>query len=249
MSWVEKGQPIPFDETPIDGLFYLDGDVLAAYVGRDWTKGQKYAMIEFPSGVQCDIWETGDPKRVGVIHLFGEMDLPLGDTVDNAYQQANDIAEACGYAVSKSGENGLEVWGHDTDDHFVVIYDRHAGKMADVVPVKDSKPRQVPELLPDNMRDQLPKLYANETLGLDAQAVVKFFSADSGWVWYASEYDGEEVFFGLVIGYEIELGYFGLSELREARGPLGLPIERDRFFEPKTLRELQEEHLKQRRGS
>ncbi|MBI5928745.1 MAG: DUF2958 domain-containing protein [Chloroflexi bacterium] len=121
--------------------------------------------------------------------------------------------------------------------------------MADVVPVQSAEQRQLPELLPDTIREQLPKLYANEKLGLDALALVKFFSADSGWTWYASEYDGEDVFFGLVVGYEIELGYFSLSELQEVRGPLGLPIERDRFYEPKTLRELQEEHLKQRGAS
>ncbi|MBI5930006.1 MAG: DUF2958 domain-containing protein [Chloroflexi bacterium] len=121
--------------------------------------------------------------------------------------------------------------------------------MADVVPVQSAEQRQLPELLPDTIREQLPKLYANEKLGLDAPALVKFFSADSGWTWYASEYDGEDVFFGLVVGYEIEIGYFSLAELREVRGPMGLPIERDRFYEPKTLRELQEEHLKQRGAS
>ena len=64
---------------------------------------------------------------------------------------------------------------------------------------------------------------------------MKFFTPDSNWTWYASEFDGEDIFFGLVAGFEIELGYFSLSELKEARGPLGLPIERDRFFEPTDL--------------
>jgi hypothetical protein len=49
-------------------------------------------------------------------------------------------------------------------------------------------------------------------------------------------------FFSLVSGFEVELGYFTLSELKEARGPLGLQIERDLPFEPKTLRELQKWH-------
>jgi hypothetical protein len=52
-------------------------------------------------------------------------------------------------------------------------------------------------------------------------------------------------FFGLVDGLELELGYFWLSELKEARGHFGLPIERDLYYEPKTLRELQGLH---RRG-
>jgi len=54
--------------------------------------------------------------------------------------------------------------------------------------------------------------------------------------------DGDDTFFGLVAGHEIELGYFSLCELEEAKGPLGLPIERDLYFKPKTLKELKELH-------
>ncbi len=82
-------------------------------------------------------------------------------------------------------------------------------------------------LLDQETREWLPALYANEEQGLDAKALVKFFTPDSSWTWYASEFDGEDVFFGLVTGHVAELGYFGLSELEEARGPLGLSIERD----------------------
>ena len=66
--------------------------------------------------------------------------------------------------------------------------------------------------------------------------------------WYTSEFDGEDIFFGLVVGFEIELGYFSLAELQSVRGPWGLPIERDLHFEPKTLKELQEMHQQQRTG-
>jgi hypothetical protein len=41
---------------------------------------------------------------------------------------------------------------------------------------------------------------------------------------------------------EVELGYFALSELESARSPQGLPVERDLYFEPKTLRELKDLH-------
>lgn len=94
-------------------------------------------------------------------------------------------------------------------------------------------------LLPKEIRSKLPALYAGEELGLDALALVKFFTPDSNWTWYASEFDDTDTFFGLVIGFEAELGYFSLSELSEARGPLGLPLERDLYFKPKTLRELE----------
>ena len=84
----------------------------------------------------------------------------------------------------------------------------------------------------------LPELYANEEVGLAAQALVKFFTPDSNWTWYASEFNGDDIFFGLVIGFEAEFGYFSLSELESVRGPLGLPIERDLHFDPKSLEEL-----------
>ena len=102
------------------------------------------------------------------------------------------------------------------------------------------------ELLPKEIREKLPPLYANEEIGLAAQALVKFFTPDSNWTWYGSEFDGKDTFFGLVSGFEVELGYFFLSELESARGPLGLPIERDLHFEPKTLEKLLEEHRSER---
>jgi len=97
-------------------------------------------------------------------------------------------------------------------------------------------------LLDQSSREKLPHLYNGEEKGLDAMAQVKFFTPDSNWTWYASEFDGEDNFFGLVAGLELELGYFSLKELQEARGPFGLQIERDVAFEPKSLRELMEQH-------
>lgn len=100
-------------------------------------------------------------------------------------------------------------------------------------------------LLPKEIQEQLPELYANEELGLAALALVKFFTPDSNWTWYASEFDGEDIFFGFVIGLFAELGYFSLSELEEVRGPLGLPIERDEHFKPKSLQEVKDHYEKE----
>ena len=58
--------------------------------------------------------------------------------------------------------------------------------------------------------------------------------------------DGEDIFFGLVSGFEVELGYFSLSELKSVKGPFGLPIERDLHFSPKSLQDLLELHKSQR---
>ena len=101
-------------------------------------------------------------------------------------------------------------------------------------------------LLDDESKEKLPPLYSNEEQGLDALAQVKFFTPDSSWSWFASEFNGDDVFFGLVVGLEIELGYFSLSELKSVKGPLGLPIERDLHFDPKSLRELRDQHRRDR---
>ena len=51
-------------------------------------------------------------------------------------------------------------------------------------------------------------------------------------------------YFGLVFGHEREFGYFLLSELEEVCGPMGLPIERDLHWQPKTLEEIAPEMFK-----
>ena len=42
-----------------------------------------------------------------------------------------------------------------------------------------------------------------------------------------SKEEDDFIFFGYVVGQFEEWGYFALSELESARGPLKLPIERD----------------------
>ena len=250
MSWHEKEQSTQFDDKPIEGLWFLDGDILSRELNQSWTKGQKYPVIVFPSGQQCDIWESGDPQNVGTIHLYGEMDLRYNDTRDEAYEHAQYVAEQCGYFVQKIGDNQLKLVGHDPDEQMIVTYDNDEKRMVDVVLVED-EPYEPPvhpghQLMTDEIREQLPKLYSNEEKGLAAPAPVKYFSPDSGWTWYASEFDGEDLFFGLVSGHEVELGYFSLSELQSVRGPMGLQIERDLYYEPKSLRELQDMHKRDR---
>ncbi len=93
------------------------------------------------------------------------------------------------------------------------------------------------QLLPKEILDKLPKI--GETDGQEnPMAMVKFFYPDFSWTWYASEFDGEDLFFGLVDGFEKELGYFRLSELMENRGKHGCQIERDLWFEPTPISKL-----------
>ena len=85
------------------------------------------------------------------------------------------------------------------------------------------------KLLTAKNRADLPALYANDGKKAEDVAVpVKFFTPDSNWTWYATEFDpADGTFFGLVCGHEAELGYFTLAEIESNRGPMGLKIERD----------------------
>jgi hypothetical protein len=93
------------------------------------------------------------------------------------------------------------------------------------------------QLLTPELREQLPPLYSQENTK-DPTVICKFFTPDSQWTWYALEFDGEDIFFGYIIGFEAELGYFSLSELESVRGPRGLPIERDLWFRPCPLSQV-----------
>ena len=99
------------------------------------------------------------------------------------------------------------------------------------------------KLLTKENRNKLPALYEQEGKGYESIAYVKFFTPDSSWTWYATEFDGEDTFFGLVDGLEIEFGYFSLAELTDLKGPLNLSIERDKWFKPTPLKEIDRKYL------
>lgn len=248
MSWYNKDNPTPFDNAPIEGLHFLIGEQIAPQSSE--LRNQKYPAVEFPSGVTRPLWESENPDHFGIIHLFGEMDLPFKDNRDSAYERAKDIAEQCGYSVKKRDDHSLELVGHTPDEYLLVTYDEQLGYISDIAqldPLEWEKPvHPAHQLMTDEIREKLPKLYANENIGLEAVAPVKYFTPDSNWTWYASEFDGEDVFFGLVSGFEVELGYFTLSELQAIRGPLGLPIERDLHYKPQKLQDLFDMHWQER---
>lgn len=71
----------------------------------------------------------------------------------------------------------------------------------------------------------------------DPTVHVKLFNPSTGWTWFLTEADvdtGEA--YGLVKGFELELGYIDLNEIAALRTkPFGLPIERDIHFRPRPL--------------
>ena len=96
---------------------------------------------------------------------------------------------------------------------------------------------QAIKLMTKEVIKKLPALYSQEEVK-DPMIRCKFFYPDFNWTWYAIEFDGKDHFFGLVDGFEKELGYFSLSELLVNRGKLGMPIERDRYFKPCRLSQI-----------
>ena len=99
------------------------------------------------------------------------------------------------------------------------------------------------ELLTKELRKKLPPLYSNEEVK-DPMVIAKFFALASNWTWFAMEFDGEDLFFGMVHGFEKELGYFSLKELQSltlSMGGVEIPaVERDINWTPRRLSELKE---------
>ena len=95
------------------------------------------------------------------------------------------------------------------------------------------------KLMTTELKKELPTLYSQEH-AQELLALAKFFTPWSNWTWYGMEFDGEDTFFGLVDGFDCELGYFSLSELESIQGPGGLRVERDLYFKPTPIKTLQQ---------
>ena len=97
-------------------------------------------------------------------------------------------------------------------------------------------------LMTKELGDTIPTLYANEHVAHyeDVLAAAKLFSPYSGWTWYVTEWQAETgLCFGLVEGFETELGYFHLDELAEVAVFGSVPaVERDLYWKPTTLGEI-----------
>jgi DUF2958 family protein len=97
------------------------------------------------------------------------------------------------------------------------------------------------KLLTQELRAALPKLYSQED-NKDPMVVAKFFQPWGAWTWFVIEGEAEDDdvrFFGMVHGFEKELGYFMLNELESLRGPGGLTIERDIHWTPVPLSKIE----------
>ena len=98
------------------------------------------------------------------------------------------------------------------------------------------------ELMTKELGKKISDLYANENAANydSVLAPAKLFSPYTGWRWYITEWEAETgLCFGLVEGFETELGYFSLDELAEVTVFGGVPaIERDLCWQPMTLGQI-----------
>jgi len=106
------------------------------------------------------------------------------------------------------------------------------------------------DLLPAELRAQLPALYAQEK-NPDPVVHFKLFLTGTNWTWFITEGQQEEddfILFGYVSGLEEEWGYVSLAELESIRLHGLFSVERDLYFEPGPFSEIIARHRKERGG-
>lgn len=206
------------------------GDMTA---GREPVDYVNYPYFEWYSDDNGRVVIELEPDHVEI--LTKPIPACESDPIDRKQQAENMANFLCGIAEAV----GIP------ETNAVATADTTAVERAKKV-VANNKIRGM-KLLPKEIRETLPPLYSQDGKGGKTVARVKYFTPSSSWSWFVTEGEpvldesGKEIdfkFFGLVEGHEKELGYFMLGELEEVRGPLGLPIERDLHFKPKTLAEI-----------
>ncbi|MGR3221259.1 MAG: DUF2958 domain-containing protein [Candidatus Anammoxibacter sp.] len=97
---------------------------------------------------------------------------------------------------------------------------------------------------------QTKQLQAQYNLGSEMagqKVIVKIFNPYGAWTWYVMNQDpnNPDYLWGIVQGFEVEMGSISLSELEEVKiKPFNLGLERDQYFEPCNALELWDKLLK-----
>ena len=236
------------DQKSVDGEKYMEGfslhqtgsvgDITAGLPPYDYTKDEAYFE-----------WYGAENGRVVIEleqHQVELLSMPIpvceSDPIDRKKQAENMAGFLCGVAEACN----------IPEQHAIATGNTVAVERAKKI-IANDKIRGM-KLLTKELREKLLPLYSQDGKGGKAVVYVKYFTPSSSWSWFITEGEpvlsesGTEIdfkFFGLVFGHEKELGYVLLSELEEVRGPMGLPIERDLHFKPKTLEEIVPEMFKE----
>lgn len=70
--------------------------------------------------------------------------------------------------------------------------------------------------------------------------ILKIFNPAGGETWYMTEYDPEnKEFYGYITGsWTDEWGYSSLEKMEAVKGPIGIGLERDRYFGYKRFEDV-----------
>lgn len=96
------------------------------------------------------------------------------------------------------------------------------------------------KLLTKEILKKLPKPGTTEKMDRsEIKIITKFFTPDGSATWYIIEYDGEDMLYCYAdLGFGTpEFGYTSLHEIEMVKGHMGLPIERDKFWNSNTTLE------------
>jgi len=112
---------------------------------------------------------------------------------------------------------------------------------------RDCHKARAVRLLPYAVRENLPILGSQQSLGGQAKALTRWYTPDGSRSWYITEGSARRdregraadyLLFGLVTGPGQQLDYFWLSDFSDGCGPRGMPVKRDLRWRPKILEEI-----------
>lgn len=201
--------------------------------------------------LQADILSKQKDKNILVL-------MRHGDFYESVGKNAKTVSDVCGIPLEMRIETPYVNFHHSQLDQYLPMLIRNGNRVAladllealkqekseEIAEEKAGKieQRQAYDLVPKSIQKQIPKLYAtdDELLG-DRTAYARYFHPMSAYTAYLLEYDPKEKLgFGLTtMGHEWELGYMSIEEMQSVK-VMGLGIERDIHFQPKTLSQIEE---------
>ena len=178
-------------------------------------------------------------KAAWVYQFDGDMD-EMADSL--RIQLAQDVAQHLDRKLYNTGVATTEEERQAEAEKKLLALGVTVGSPQKEAQKKDKERDNAFKLMPKSIEKTLPRLYTteNELLG-DRTAYARYFFPAGAYTAYLLEYDPKErIGFGAVtMGYGWELGNISLDEMEEVR-VRGLRIERDLYFSPTKLHQIEE---------
>ena len=129
-TWYNKKSNVSIDHAGLEGLFYIDGQLLFHQCYWRGIEDKKLPIIVFPSGLQCvliaeNVWDWN-------LQIFQHMKLPLFKDIDIIQCTAEKLAQQYNYIVERTNQNTLQIQGLPTED-FTILYDNSGKNLLDVI--------------------------------------------------------------------------------------------------------------------